>query len=69
MHMTRLIANDERCTAHVQRGLGMPWRAAAAFNAKNTIFTSKLGLNLRKKLVKCHIWSIALYGAEASTLQ
>jgi hypothetical protein len=23
-----------------------------------TLFTSKLGLNLRKKLVKCHIWSI-----------
>jgi hypothetical protein len=27
-----------------------------------------LGLNLRKKLVKCYIWSIALYGAETWTL-
>jgi hypothetical protein len=26
------------------------------------IFTSKLDLNLRKKLVNCYIWSIALYG-------
>ena len=25
---------------------------------------SKLDLHLRKKLVKCYIWSIALYGAE-----
>jgi hypothetical protein len=43
--------------------------ATAAFNTKNTIFTSKLDLNLRKKLAKCYIWSIALCGAEASTLQ
>ena len=26
-------------------------------------------LNLRKKLVKCYIWSIALYGAETWTLR
>ena len=26
-------------------------------------------LELRKKLVKCHIWSIALYGAENLTLR
>jgi hypothetical protein len=24
--------------------------------------TSKLDLNLRKKLIKCSVWSIALYG-------
>jgi hypothetical protein len=41
----------------------------AAFNKKQNLFTSKLGLNLRKKLVKCYIWSIALYGAETWTLQ
>ena len=28
------------------------------------LFTSTLDLKLRKKLVKCYIWSIALYGAE-----
>jgi hypothetical protein len=36
---------------------------------KKILFTSKLDLNLRKKLVKCYIWSIALYGAETWTLQ
>ena len=40
----------------------------AAFN-KKTLFTSKLDLNLRKKLVKCYIWSMALYGAETWTLR
>jgi hypothetical protein len=38
--------------------------AKAAFNKKKAVFTSKLDLNLRKKLVKCDIWSIALYGAK-----
>jgi hypothetical protein len=35
---------------------------------KKNLFTSKLELNLRKKLVKRYIWSIALYGAETWTL-
>jgi hypothetical protein len=43
--------------------------AKAAFTNKKTLFTSKLDLNLRKKLVKCYIWSIALYVAEMWTLQ
>jgi len=42
--------------------------AKAAFN-KKTLFTSKLDSNLRKKLVKCYIWSIALYSAETRTFQ
>jgi hypothetical protein len=41
--------------------------AKAAFNKKKTLFTSKLDLNLRKKLVKCYIWSTAFYGAETWT--
>jgi hypothetical protein len=38
--------------------------AKAAFNKKRALVTSTLGLELRKKLVKCCIWSIAVYGAE-----
>jgi hypothetical protein len=41
----------------------------AASNKKKALFISKLDLNLRKKLVKCYIWSIALYGAEEWTLR
>jgi hypothetical protein len=41
----------------------------AAFNKKKTLFTSTLDLELRKKLVKCYVWSIALYGAETWTLR
>jgi hypothetical protein len=42
--------------------------AQASFN-KKTLFTRKLDLNLRKKLVMCHIWSTALCGAETLTIQ
>jgi len=43
--------------------------AKAAFNKKRAVFTSTVDLKLRKKLVKCYIWSIALYGAETWTLR
>ena len=41
----------------------------AALNKKQNLFTSKLDLNLRKKLVKCYVWGMAVYGAETWTLR
>jgi hypothetical protein len=38
-------------------------------STRRELFTSTLDLELRKKLVKCYIWSIALYGAETWTLR
>jgi len=43
--------------------------AKAAFSKKKALFTSKLDLNLRKKLIKFYIWSMAVYGVETWTLQ
>jgi hypothetical protein len=43
--------------------------AKAAFINNKTHSTSKSDLNLRKKLVKCYIWSIALYCAATWTLR
>jgi len=42
--------------------------AKAIFNKKKALFTSKLNLNVRNKLVKCYIWSTTLYRAETWTL-
>jgi hypothetical protein len=56
-----MITNDAKCTREIKARIAM---AKAAFNRKKTLFTSKLDLKLRKKLVKCYIWSIALYVAE-----
>jgi hypothetical protein len=41
----------------------------AAFNKKRALFTSTVDLKSRKKVVKCYIWSIAVYGAETLTLR
>jgi hypothetical protein len=61
-----ILTNDGRCTCEIKSGIVM---AKAAFNKKKTLFTSKFDLNLRKKLVKCYLWSMALYGAETWTLR
>ncbi|KDR13536.1 hypothetical protein L798_11449, partial [Zootermopsis nevadensis] len=43
--------------------------AKAAFVKKRILLTSKLGLEMKEKLVKCYVWSVALYGAETWTLR
>jgi hypothetical protein len=54
------------CTCEIKSRIAT---AKAAFNKKKMLFTSILDLNLREKLVKCYIWSSALYDAETRTLQ
>jgi hypothetical protein len=49
---------------HVKLNLLLP-----AFNKRKALFSSRLDLNLWKKLVKCYNWSKALCGAETWTLQ
>jgi hypothetical protein len=60
------ITKDARCTCEIKSRTVL---GKTAFNIKKTLCISKLDLNLRKKLVKCYIWSIALHGAETLTLQ
>jgi hypothetical protein len=65
-YLGRMLTNDGRCTREIKSRIAT---AKAAFNKKKTLFTSTLDLNLRKKLLKCYIWGIALYGAETWTLR
>jgi hypothetical protein len=44
-------------------------RAKAALSKNKNLFTRKLNFNLRKKIVKCYIRSVALCGAETGTLR
>jgi hypothetical protein len=60
-----MLTEDGRCMCEIKSRIVM---AKAAFNKKKHFFTSKLDLNLRKRLVRCYVWSIALYGAETWTL-
>jgi hypothetical protein len=43
--------------------------AKAALNKKRALFASKMDLELKKKLAKRYILSVALYGAETWTLR
>jgi hypothetical protein len=65
-YLGSILTNDGRCTCEIKSRIAM---AKAAFSRRKTLFTRKLDLNLRKKLVKCYIWSMALYGAETWTLR
>ena len=60
-YLGRILTNHGRCTCKIKCRIAM---AKAAFNKKRDRFASTLDLELRKKLVKCYIWSIALYGDE-----
>jgi hypothetical protein len=62
-YLGSMLTDDGRCTSEIKSRIAI---AKAAFNNKKKLFTSKLDLNLRKKLVKCYIWSVDLYGAEGS---
>ena len=65
-YLGSMLTNDGRCTCEIESRIAM---AKAAFSKKKTLFTSKLDLNLRKKLIKCYIWSMALYSAETGMLR
>jgi hypothetical protein len=65
------IANEAGCTCEIKSRMAI---AKATFKKKKkkkkkTRFISKLDLILRKKLVKCNIYNITLYGAETWTLR
>jgi hypothetical protein len=53
-----MTTNDPRCTWENKFRIAL---AKTAFDKDNCFFFgSKLGLKLMKKLVNCHIWSVAL---------
>jgi len=59
-YLNRMLTNDGRCTCEIESSIAM---AKAAFNKMRALFINTLDINVRKKLVKCYIWSIALIGA------
>ena len=65
-HWGNLITNDARCTRW-KWSPGLPWRKQ--HSTRKSPFTSKLCLNLRKKLVKCCNWNAAVCGAESWILR
>jgi len=65
-HLGSVLTNDVRCTGEIKSRISL---AKAAFNKKGALFTGTLDLELRKKSVKCCIWSAPLCGAETGMLR
>jgi hypothetical protein len=65
-YLVSILTNNKRCICEIQCRIAM---AKAAFNKKKNVLTSTLDLKFRKKLLRCYVWSIALYGAETWTLR
>jgi len=65
-YLGSILTNDGGCNCEMKCRIAME---KAAFNKKRALFTRTLDLELRKKLVKCYMWSTALYGAENWTLR
>jgi ribosomal protein RSM22 (predicted rRNA methylase) len=65
-YLGSILPNDGRCSCEIKCRIAM---AKATLKKKRTLFTSTLDLEFRKKLAKCYISSIALYGAETWTLR
>jgi hypothetical protein len=61
-----MLTSDAKYTCEIKSGMDM---AQAAFNTKKKLYTSKLYLNVIKKLVKCCIWNIALCDVDTWTLR
>jgi hypothetical protein len=64
-YLGSLINRDVTRTCEIKCRKAM---TEVAFNKEKILFTSKLGLNLRKKLIKRYIWSVTVYAAETWTL-
>ena len=60
------ISSNMNCCQEVKQRLAM---AKEAFNKKRSIFCGPREKDLRQRLVKCFVWSVALYGAETWTLR
>jgi hypothetical protein len=61
-----MLTNDGRCACEIKSRIAM---AKDAFNKNRALSTSKIDLELREKLVKVYIWSVALCDAEIWTIQ
>ena len=60
------MGSNLNCCQEVKVGIAM---VKEAFNRKRRIFYGPLENQLRKRLVKCFVWSVAFYSAETWILR
>ena len=60
------ISSNLNCYQEIKQKIAM---AKQAFNKKRSIFCRHLEKELRKRLVKCFVWSVVLYDAQTWALR
>ena len=62
-YLGSLISEDEYCTKEIHSRIEM---TKEVFMEKKKLFTGKMSLQLKNIIMKCLVWSVALYAAETS---
>ena len=65
-YLGSVLTNDGRSLAAIKERIGM---AKTAFNNRRELFIKKFDKDLKKKMVKCLVWPVALYGCETWTMK
>ena len=65
-YLGSLIAEDGYCEKEIRARVAM---AKATFEKHNSLLTGCLSLQLKKRLVRCFVWSVLMYGSETWTLK
>ena len=65
-YLGSVVESGWKCEKEIKERIGM---AKAAFNKMRRILTSKMSRELRKRVMRCYVWSVFLYGSETWTLR
>lgn len=65
-YLGSLISEDGTCEAELKSRIAM---AKDAFNKRRELLTKRMSINLKKRIIKIIVWSVALYGSETWTLR
>ena len=65
-YLGSLISEDGTCEAEIQGRIAM---AKDAFNRRRELLTKHMNRDLKKRIIKSVVWSLALYGSETWTLR